>query len=370
MLSLAGYLCDRPDWSQLAARFLLAMAWTPNWFEGPQACFPGSDWHHVCFVESHNLLAAAFALQFVGDVLTDEGRQLVWRRVEEAWTLVDAKCVEPGYRWYMNQGIVFNSIRLAGAAALWRESKESRYRSQVEIAFRDHSQVLDNYLAADGHCCEGPHYFSYSMNAAMSAWMAYAAFQQKPLKEVLPKKFIQSGAYLEIMSSVLQPTGFHLPICASECEAWPLSVLSTLESDATATFLKHRWDTQFQKQKFTAWDVCSLLPMRRRAKTTTKPVVHPGILGMASGLGSVRWSTPTPGQLLLTAERPSTGHYHYDRGGLLLEAAGRLLLVDPGMTNYSFPRCASMREPDWHNTAHPVGMRMRCHNRPEEFDME
>ncbi len=118
LLALAGWLCDRPDWSRLAARMMLAAAHTSHWFEGPQGCTPGSNWHHVCFTESHVLSALAFALQFTGDLLTPTATGMILDRMEEAWRLVNRKCEEPGYRWYMNQGIVFNAERMVGAAAL------------------------------------------------------------------------------------------------------------------------------------------------------------------------------------------------------------------------------------------------------------
>lgn len=372
VLSLAGFLFDEPRWTRLAARFLLCMAFTPKWFEGPQGCFPGSKWHHVCFVESHNLNAAVFALQFVGNALTDEGRQRIVCRLKETWTLVNSVCEEPGYRWFMNQGVVFNSIRLAAATALFQETDDPDYRKGVVQSYNDHCRVMENYLAPDGHCCEGPHYFAYGMGSSIAGWMAYAAFQGVSILDVLPTKFRRSNTYVNITTSSLRTEGACVPLCAAGHENWPsglLALLSCCENGAqSATFLESRLANSFENDKLSAWDTVLLLalPWRKSMQGNTEPTARAN--RMVSGIASVSWNSPQPGKLILTVERPSTGHHHYDRGGIILEAGGDSLLVDPGMTNYAYVRCAQMREPDWHNTSHPVGLPMKCNNRPETFD--
>ena len=65
LLAIAGYSCDRRDWSQRAARRMLSIARTPHWFEGIQSLTPGSNWRHVCFMEDHYSSAMGTALQFV-----------------------------------------------------------------------------------------------------------------------------------------------------------------------------------------------------------------------------------------------------------------------------------------------------------------
>ena len=369
-LAAGGYFLDRPEWSRRAARMLLAMAATPCWFEGPQGCFPGSDWHHVCFVESHCLIAATFSLQFVGGALTPAGRRRVVDRIAEAWELIDAKCAEPGYRWFMNQGVVFNAARLIGAAALFRERGGERYRRAVEQSRRDHETVLENYLSPDGHCCEGPGYFGYSLRSSLWSWLASAHFSGQPVEGVLPERVLLSGRFAEAVSSTRKDYGACLPLNSTSEQPWATSLLAFLAAHAGwergAGFVRQRLAHGLEGP-FYAWDAISLLAFPWDRPPAAPPEGRPAAFALPSGLGTVAWDAPRPGKLLLLAERASTGHHHYDRGSLLLEAGGRFLLPDPGMTHYSNVTCGLMKDADRHNVAHPVGLKMHCHEEPSHL---
>ena len=88
-----------------------------------------------------------------------------------------------------------------------------------------------------------------------------------------------------------------------------------------------------------------------------------GLVGcLESGLVGYEFPPPHCGKLLVLCERPAAGHHHQDRGSVVLEANGEVLLVDPGTLNYSHLQCAFMKNPDWHNLAHPVGLPMHVHD--------
>ncbi len=362
LLALAGWLCDRPDWSRLAARLMLAAAHTPHWFEGPQGCTPGSDWHHVCFTESHVLGALAFALQFTGDLLTPAATGMILDRMEEAWRLVNRKCEEPGYRWYMNQGIVFNAERMVGAAALHAHGRAG-CAAALEQAYRDHTTVVNHYLGEDGHCTEGPHYFTYSFDSSIPAWMAYATFTGKPLSAIVPERMARSTAYLDAVSCT---SGRMMPINATGDECWPLSLVAFMAAHCGwrrgLEILRNVRGPQSRDMNKGDQLALFLLPEEGDWQTV-RADGESGSRVLDACLGSGLLALEFPGgKLLFTCERPATGHCHHDRGGIVLEADGELLLPDPGTRNYADVRSAFMKNPDWHNLAHPIGLTPRVHD--------
>lgn len=367
VLSLAGYLDDNPAWSRLAARHVLALAHTPCWFEGPQANCPGSDWHHICFMESHAMGALCYALPFLGDWLTPAARAMVLDRIEEAWALVNAKCEEPGYRWHMNQGVVGNSLRLMGAALLHHAGRGDQYAAAVEQSYRDHTTVVNNYLAEDGHCSEGG-YYTYSFDYSIPMWLVYSAFSGKPVAAVVPERFRRSVDFVEAVTSSLSEDGEMLPL-GSGCVAYPWSamLLAFLHTvcgwPAAGRWLRRRLE-RGGPENLGADEAIVLLMLVPDA--IREQPMRAGIQGCRQS-GLVAWQFPTPrhGKLLLEAERPATGHRHDDRGGIILEDLGERLLPDSGTLNYSDLRCAFMHRADWHNLAHPVDLKMRLSDAPD-----
>ncbi len=368
-LAVAGFLCDRADWSKLAARMLLAAAHTPNWFEGPQGCCPGSRWHHVCFMEDHYGSAVAVALPLVAGWLTPAGTARVLDALETAWAVVNEKAEELGERWYMNQGLVGNRGRLLQAACLARYGRGERYRHAVEQSYRDHSTILNHYLNAEGHCFEGPHYFMYSFDAAVCLWFAYARYRNCPIRDVVPGLFKKTPGYVEAVLSSTSDSGRVIPLCTTTYETFsPLLLVFLTEVcdwEKGRGYLHRRLVAEsagaVSGREAASLEGLPALLMLALLATPPEPVATaaPG-LGrcLQSGLLSYEFPVPARGKLWFCCERKSAGHTHNDRGSVILEANGVPLLLDPGHPNYSNPLGEFMREPAWHNLAFPEGEAM------------
>lgn len=363
VLALAGYLEGNPAWSRLAARHVLALAHTPYWFEGPQGHCPGSNWHHVCFMESHGMEAICYALPFLGDWLTPAGRAKVLDRIEEAWTLVNAKCEEPGYRWYMNQGVVNNSLRLLGAIFLYQAGRGANYADAVEQSYRDHTTVINNYLAEDGHCSEGG-YYTYSFSTSIPMWLAYSAFSGKPLSTVIPERFKQSVAFVEAATSAVSESGAMMPLgCNGVGRPWSRALMAFLLTGCNWSHAA-RWLGKRLSEETIPVDATETLALLELVpKELPATPARGGIQGCRdSGLLAFEFPAPRRGKLFLQAERAATGHCHSDRGNIVLEDAGEVLLPDLGTTNYADSRCVFMHHADWHNLAWPMGLEMNLHD--------
>jgi hypothetical protein len=379
-LAVAGFLCDRPDWSKLAARMVLAAAHM-HWFEGPQSCFPGSSWHHGCYMEDHYGSAVAVTLPSVAGWLTPTGTARVLDALETAWAVVNEKAAEPGYRWYMNQGLVANRGRLLQAACLARYGRGERYRDAVEQSYRDHCTMLNHYLNAEGHCFEGPHYFMYSFNAAVSLWCAYAHVRNRPVRDIVPDLFKKTPGYVEAVFSSTSEHGCVIPLSITVGHPFSPLLLAFLAEvcdwEKGRGYLHRRLAAESAGaapgREAAGLEGLPAFLMLALLATPPEPVATaaPG-LGrcLRSGLLSYEFPAPARGKLWFCCERPSSGHTHNDRGSVILEANGVPLLLDPGHPNYANPMGTFMMEAAWHNLAFPEGEAMASRYPTSPPDLE
>lgn len=340
---------------------ILSAAHTPKWFEGPQGCMEGSTWHHVCFMEDHHISAIAVALGYLGDILTPAGIDIVLKAIEKAWQQVNHTCEEKGYRWYMNQGLVGNRGRIIGAAILHHYGWG--YDTFIEKSYEDHTKILYNYLNEEGHCPEGA-YYQYSFSNAVLLWLTYAKYKKTAVRDVVPDRFLQSIQYVESMMSTTEDAGYAMPVNCSRFIPFNMTLLVFLTTvckwDRGYEYLSHRkYSTDTEDETKLGLDLMILLHWMPTTIQKKKVVEKKLQVFDNGGLLSYRFHENRGGKLWFLCERnPLTGHYHEDRGSVVLEVGGKMLLLDPGTTNYSNMASAYMSRKEYHNVAYPEGVEM------------
>jgi hypothetical protein len=364
-LAVAGYLFDNDKWSKLAARMILSLAHTPKWFEGPQACLEGSYWHHICFMEDHISSTIAVALGFLGDLLTEEAIAVVMRSINTAWQVVDSKCREKGYRRFMNQGVVGNCGRMLGAYSLYKNGYGSA--EIMDTIYQEHTAIINNYINAEGHCPEGPHYYIYSFASSISLWIAYARYKKLPIGDVVPKRFKDSISYVEAMITT-DPRGVSVPVNCSGTGALFSGLLiafyiGVCQWDKGYNYLKERMKdiSSSAKQSSPGLETLLLLKFIPKDIPEIEEKENDDIkIFLKGGLAVYKFTGAMKGKLWALAERnPMTCHFHEDRGSFILELEGKMMLLDPGMTNYSNPISWLMEKKEYHNVAYPKGLDMK-----------
>lgn len=357
-LAVAGYLLDQPDYSYQAARLILALL-PMKWYEGPVCGMEGSRFHHVCFTEDHLLTEICLAVGFLGGIFTEDAHSRILNRVEEAWRFVHGKCMEPGYRNFMNQGIVGCRGDMVGAAFL--TLRKGGYREFLEECYGRHCRLVDNYLAEDGHCAEGANYFEYSFTSSILLWHIYSRMTGKAVTEIVPEKFCKSGRYLAAIMSACDRSGRRIPLnCGGGfLSSAMLQMFMTMTCDFPEgnNYLITRFAGNEAEPGAASFDL--LLYMLYKTKMEPQPYSRPQeeeISCLKSGLLTYRYGAA---KLMVTAERnPLTGHFHEDRGGIVLEAGGDILLPELGTTSYSNPFCLIMDKKEYHNLACPEDLDM------------
>lgn len=357
-LAIAGYLLEEASYSEHAARLILALT-AMKWCEGPVCDMEESQFHHVCFTEDHMLSEVSLAMGFLGGVLKEEAKKRVADKVETAWKVIWEKCSEPGYRNFMNQGIV--GCRGAMLGAVYLQLCGRNFREKIEEVYHKHTGIVDVYLTEEGHCGEGGDYFEYTFSTAILLWHVYAAYTHKNWREVVPESFHKSGRYQEALMSVNDRRGRRLSInCDKGNEVSTLLlVFMTLVCDFPEgnNYLIARFSGKDMERIEKSFDMLfyqyykeqlNLHPCYRREK---EEISLPGSGLLTYRQGSVK--------LLVAAERnPYTGHFHEDRGQIVLQAEGETLLPDLGTVSYGNTKSLLMSRQSYHNTACPADMVM------------
>lgn len=356
-LALAGYLLKEPDYSYQAAKMILAML-KMKWYEGSVCDMEGSQFHHVCFTEDHTVSEFALAMGFMGGMFREDVLEQILDKVEANWKFVCQKNQEPGYRNFMNQGIVGCRGQMLGAAFLhlWRGG----YDEDMEKAYARHCHLLETYLTENGHCAEGPGYYEYSFSTSVQLWHVYAHITGRLVQKILPERFLRSGRYVEAMLSSTDRTGVWIPVNC--CHGNPMSLLLLIFMTAMgalpqgSSYLTARLEGG-QAAESSSLDL--LLCEYYKEQADLQPYYRPKEEEFSDPqAGLLSWRRGST-KLVVTAERnPLTGHFHEDRGGIILEDADDILLPDAGTVNYGNTASLLMARKEYHNLACPGDMDM------------
>ncbi len=361
-LAIGGYFLDKPEWTNMAARMIMCIVKTPHWFEGPQCHVEGSTWHHVCFLESDLTVAISVALGFMGGVFTQKAIDEIMTAMKKHYKTILKCCAENGYRRFMNQGIVENAARMVGACCFSLFGDKS-YDSQIDACYTEHTEIMGNYLNDEGHCTEGYAYYQYSLRESIKLWCAYAKVKNTDLKSVVPKMVENSIKYIECCLSSATDVGTVIPLNDTEVPKHS-SIF-----DQMLNFFVAIWDwnegkmliSNRKKSSYRSGSslVGELILMSLEEninldyKEEKKPKYH---IFEESGLAAFEHDD---GKFWFCAERnPLTGHYHCDRGSIVLEEGGKILLPDIGKTDYANILCVYMKNEDFHSLTHPDGIPM------------
>lgn len=358
-LAIAGFLFEKPEWSYMSARILMCIVKTPNWFEGPQCCMEDSTWHHVCFVEERTVINIAVATGFLGGIFTEKALHEIHNAMEKHYKTIVKCCLEEGYRYYMNQGMVECAGWMVGAC--WFElMEEGAYGTEIEQCFMHHTRMIEGYINKEYHCTEGIAYYMYAISQSIMLWKAYAKYKKLSLKDCIPARVAGTTYYLDCLMSSISGEGDVILLGQTKDTQLDVLILSVFVS-------QYGWSKGLEilNNKALKQQGVEINPISQLMLLSTREMQKDGVdkksgaryfIFEKSGLGAYEFEN---GKFWFSAERnPRTGHYHSDRGSILLEAFGEMVLGDPGVTNYANMMSVYMRNEEYHNLAHPEGIPM------------
>jgi len=364
MLAAAGYFFDKPQWTNMAARLIMCLIKTPYWFEGDQGRVEGSTWHHVCFTEQEVISQITVSLGFMGGVFSSDALAEILEVLKKNYKTVLKCCREKGYRRFSNQGLVEQAGRMQGACSFYLLGDNS-FVEEIEDCYKEHTDMINDYINEEHHCVEGIGYYSYSIINAIKLWMIYAKFKNVDIKNVVPEAVVNSIDYVNAMMSTTTNVG--KPLFINDSNVPEISDMILNFFVAYFDWNDGKW---YQSNKTKSLiergdEFVSGLALMTIPEGIKTPYVKPDLpryyIFEKSGLGSYEHEN---GKFWFYAERnPLTGHYHNDRGAIAIEAFGKTVLVDIGVMGYSNAKSMNSKREEYHNLAHPDGIPMRVQSR-------
>ncbi|MBT3274253.1 MAG: hypothetical protein HN368_13940 [Spirochaetales bacterium] len=390
VLAFTGLIEQNYEMTRMACRMALSVSHCEYWSESIVGSMPGTTWHHRSFTEEVYSRACGLVLDWAGFALTDHAKQLIRDAIiMKGLPRIESDFKRMEYIRYMNQGIVFSSGRIFGTLALL--DAHPRYSSVIDEAERDLHEMIDNYVHSDGGTLEGMGYWSYTFSSVMPAIFALARYRGKSMVEYATDSLRATGNYGLGMLSTLGDGDTYLPVNDAHAGMrYPLGLLAAyavlsgepewqklyelaLEGSSEAPDIYHLimsprdgasspwdgasspWDGASSPRDYAS----SLDADLKRGRYT--------FFQETGQLSSVRKLRDGDSVLLHICSGPTDGgHYHEDKGSIIIEAGGEPLAFDRGITDYHHPETSLMGMASRHNLVYPVSPDGRIIRQPRD----
>lgn len=363
--AIAGLLTKDAALLRLAARFAMSIAMSDNWDDGFICDFPGSTFEHRSFVQSLCLKEVATILDLAGDLFTPLGRDVILRRIaSEGIPAINYDTWRHEYIFACNQMALFSSGRMYGYGVLLKHFP--RVKPYMELAFADLIETLNSSILPDGGYVEGPNYFTCVGSNGGASLYYYARAMGTDIDKLIPDIIKKTSSFAALIESTADGADV-IPIC----DAGDIMGQETLAFMAVL-LPESRWSAMYEKSvKRTGLpdNILSWLVDSKISKNYKKPqpVVKMPLMGSAS---SYRILNGREVKILVMGNSAGAGHTHEDKGSLVLEYAGEVLLVDPGTCDYANPISMDLKTCQRHNMLIPFGVEGRpAPDNPLPFDI-
>ncbi len=351
-----GLVLRDADLLRLAARSALSSAVSEKWDDGFVADFPGSAWELRSFRRSYCTEEIAVILDLAGEMFSELGREYLMRRMaEEGVGPVNYITWKFDYLFHGNQMAFVTKGRMY--ACLVMERVWPRVKPYTEIACRDLYDTLANVIMPDGGFLEPPSYFGATIGITAEILFHYARTRNQTLREALPDVLHRTGDYGAVVASTL-PDADVIPFGDSgpTIRAPALLVLASVNPASVWTTLLRKHLARLEGARFSPMEQALLANIPDEGPPLPSFVILPETR-LAASLraypGGDAWV-----KLLVIGNRGADphDHEHEDRGSFVLEFAGEVFALDPGIAEYDNPIHGLMKQCQYHNMLVPSGV--------------
>jgi len=348
--ALAGTILKDADLLRLAARCALSIALCDHWDDGFICRFPGSTFEHRAFTQSMIAQDVAAALDLAGDLFTDLGKDLLYRRLsEQVISAVIYNTWKHEYIFECNQLLLFSAGRLL--AYLVMESDRPRVSKYTDIAYNEVIESISKAISSDGSFLEGPGYFGGTIDQAFISITYYRRSRGIGIFDSLPECLTKMSDFGEVIASTDNSRDV-MRICDAGKDIGLSAVewLAAAAPDSYWTSIYRRMIARGRKPTgILTGNHAQRIPLEGpRAKNL---VIMPE-MGVVS---SLRVFDDKQVKVLIMGNKSNAGHCHEDKGSFILEYGGETFADDPGTFDYSDPRAEIACECEWHNMLVPYG---------------
>ncbi len=353
---------------QTARRALFTVLACTAWQAGLPSRIPcGLPGYRAPFIETHAAESVALCYDFVYPLLSPAERRAVEDALYEKalpWIDMYMRLHGEGYLLMSNQGAVYTAGLVLTALVARRSHPD--VDEILERTIRWFPRMLANYYKPDGAANEGPRYWEYTTENAVSALIAITRHKGWDVRDYAPAHLGKTMDYMAHMRSLASERLSFLPLGDNiESSGFPYLNGSFLffakhYGDRNALWLWHEYFAQQPKppgsagfgKRMTGASTPSALKefLLYVDAATGQPPLEPA--KRFADCDRVLWRTGgRHGDLLFLFESgPQTfEHTHRDKGEFILEAFGERLATDPGMIKYQDPAHYFYKDTSYHN---------------------
>lgn len=356
VLGLVGLIEGDKQQAFHALRYVMSMLHTKSWAISAECRARGSVWDQGAFLEELAVTACALLLDWFDFALTPRAqalaRQTLW---DKGVAVIEQDMMRREEVFHINQGPWFCRGRLLGC--LYLETHWPRVRRNVEGAWADLREGLQNYVEPDGGASEGMAYFCATLHTSLGGVLAYARARGRKVRDLLPENLTQSGRFVSIMSAV-EPGSVLMDGDNLKDRFWAdaIPLLAAIfpddaYADIAATCLAAPGDNPRRFENGIYSFIAGPTVIR-----PPRPVVP--VFGRLPSTGHItslrRNATGRSLRLHLVGAKARASHTHNDKSGFLLELDREPVFIDRGQIKYDDPRCETLKRSELHNVITPV----------------
>lgn len=355
-------------YGQSARRALFTAVACTAWQAGLPSRIPcGLPGYRAPFIETHAAESVALCYDFIYPLLSPTERRAVEDALYEKalpWIDLYLRLHGEGYLLMSNQGAVYTAGLVLTALVARRSHPE--VDEILERTIRWFPRMLANYYKPDGAANEGPRYWEYTTENAVSALIAITRHKGWAVRDYAPAHLPRTMDYMAHMRSLARETLSFVPI-GDNVERTEFSYLNgsflffaKYYGDRNALWLWHEYYARQPKppgsagfgKRMTGASIPSALKefLLYVDAATDQPPLE--LVKRFADCDRIVWRTGARyGDWLFFFEGgPQTfEHTHRDKGQFILEAFGERLASDPGMIKYQDPAHYFYKDTSYHN---------------------
>ena len=350
--ALAGLVFEDEELLRLGARYALSFALCRVWDEAFMVEFPGSAWEHRAFVPSFCAHDVAFIMDAAGELLTEKAKNLMLRRLTENLGFINHSFWRWDYIYSCNQAAVFSTGRLLAQCVV--ERHYPRAAPYTELAYQELMSSLNTVLEEDGGYVEGPTYFFATFLLGFHALDYYGAARNMGLLDIIPENLKKTADFSAVIVSTADPYGV-VPVADSTgwVDVDTVALLAAMMPDSQWVRIYH------QSRQGQATDGSAGFFEDKWAQAIPSDIPE---LPAYVELPVTCWAASHRNigdhilKIFLRGNRSGATHNHEDIGSFIIEFAGDVFALDPGIIDYRHPLVNAYKQAQRHNMLIPTGI--------------
>ena len=346
-----GLIDDDKELKLTAARHAISALHMKHWCEGfVENDFPGSAMNWRSFFQNILSLSMTQFYDWYYDVLTPHAKEVMSHALFfKALAPLKHDLARYEYMYSMNQAAVFSAGRIACAYAISKLWPRMGY--EIDQAQKDLNETMNNVVFEDGGYGEGPNYFNGAMFYTLISYILLSRYYKRDVGDIIPLRLYKCIDYYSLYLSSIPGGQLSLSDGGGGVNASVAAMFAYITQDDRWNKLLYDAITRPQPFGITTCESFSLIYGADIEFSDVRLIPVFAINENTGHAVSMRRAGAGPVLFHFCGSSKNEGHSHQDKGSFILEAFGKEVFIDRGITKaYNDPLTGTMKIAKFHNT--------------------